>query len=123
MHEFGKLVLNKNPENYHRDIEQLEFSPGSMVPGVEASPDTEYAPPIPHSLLSRCAVSQTWCEYASNSRQLSFHGYDMKAILDSTLTVLSARTQIREINPHYVPNSFVNKFRSDCAEHPIAVSK
>lgn len=39
MHEFGKLVLNKNPENYHRDVEQAAFSPGSMVPGVEDSPD------------------------------------------------------------------------------------
>jgi catalase len=39
MHEFGKLVLNKNPENFHRDVEQAAFSPGSMVPGVEDSPD------------------------------------------------------------------------------------
>lgn len=39
MHEFGKLVLNKNPENYHRDVEQAAFSPGSMVPGIEDSPD------------------------------------------------------------------------------------
>ena len=39
MQEFGKLVLNKNPENYHRDVEQAAFSPGSMVPGIEDSPD------------------------------------------------------------------------------------
>jgi len=39
MHEFGRLVLNKNPENFHRDVEQAAFSPGSMVPGVEDSPD------------------------------------------------------------------------------------
>ena len=39
MHEIGRLVLNKNPENYHRDVEQAAFSPGSMVPGVEDSPD------------------------------------------------------------------------------------
>jgi catalase len=39
MHEFGKLVLNKNPENFHRDVEQAAFSPGSMVPGIEDSPD------------------------------------------------------------------------------------
>ena len=39
MQEFGRLVLNKNPENYHRDVEQAAFSPGSMVPGVEESPD------------------------------------------------------------------------------------
>lgn len=39
MHDFGRLVLNRNPENYHRDVEQAAFSPGSMVPGIEDSPD------------------------------------------------------------------------------------
>jgi len=39
MHEFGRLVLNKNPENFHRDVEQAAFSPGNMVPGIEDSPD------------------------------------------------------------------------------------
>jgi catalase len=35
----GELVLNRNPEDYHRDVEQVCFSPGSFVPGIEASPD------------------------------------------------------------------------------------
>lgn len=39
LHEVGKLVLNRNPENFHRDVEQAAFSPGSMVPGIEDSPD------------------------------------------------------------------------------------
>ena len=39
MHESGRLVLNKDPENYHRDVEQAALSPGSMVPGIEDSPD------------------------------------------------------------------------------------
>jgi len=37
--EFGKIVLNKNPDNYHRDVEQAAFSPSSLVPGIQASPD------------------------------------------------------------------------------------
>ncbi|KAI9846759.1 MAG: peroxisomal catalase A [Sclerophora amabilis] len=36
---FGKLTLNKNPENYFGEIEQVAFSPSHMVPGVEASAD------------------------------------------------------------------------------------
>jgi catalase len=36
--EFGHLVFNKNPENFHRDVEQAAFSTGSMVPGIEDSP-------------------------------------------------------------------------------------
>ena len=39
LHEFGKMTLNKNPENFHRDVEESAFSPGSLVPGIEPSPD------------------------------------------------------------------------------------
>ncbi|GLE01401.1 hypothetical protein PINS_up010231 [Pythium insidiosum] len=39
LHELGVLVLNRNPENYHRDVEQAAFSPGNLVPGIEPSPD------------------------------------------------------------------------------------
>lgn len=39
MQEIGKLHLTKNPENYHRDVEQACFSPGALVPGIEDSPD------------------------------------------------------------------------------------
>lgn len=33
----GKLTLNRNPENYFADVEQAAFSPGHLVPGIEAS--------------------------------------------------------------------------------------
>lgn len=36
---FGKLVLNRNPENYFAETEQVAFSPSHMVPGIEPSPD------------------------------------------------------------------------------------
>jgi len=35
----GKMVLNRNPENYFAETEQVAFSPSHMVPGVEPSPD------------------------------------------------------------------------------------
>ncbi len=35
----GRMVLNKNPENYFDDVEQAAFSPGNFVPGIAASPD------------------------------------------------------------------------------------
>ncbi|WP_110928680.1 catalase KatA [Bacillus massiliglaciei] len=37
--EVGRMELNRNPENYFAEVEQATFSPGSFVPGVEASPD------------------------------------------------------------------------------------
>lgn len=35
----GRLVLNKNPENFFAEIEQAAFSPANFVPGIEPSPD------------------------------------------------------------------------------------
>lgn len=37
--EVGRMVLDRNPENYFAEVEQATFSPGSFVPGIEASPD------------------------------------------------------------------------------------
>ncbi|QGQ94230.1 catalase [Paenibacillus psychroresistens] len=37
--ELGRMVLDRNPENYFAEVEQATFSPGSFVPGIEASPD------------------------------------------------------------------------------------
>jgi catalase len=35
----GKLVLNRNPENYFAEVEQAAFCPGNLVPGIAISPD------------------------------------------------------------------------------------
>ncbi len=35
----GRMVLNRNPENYFAEVEQSAFSPGNFVPGIGASPD------------------------------------------------------------------------------------
>jgi catalase len=37
--DVGRLVLNRNPENYFAEVEQAAFSPGNFVPGVGPSPD------------------------------------------------------------------------------------
>jgi catalase len=39
LRQVGKIVLDKNPENYFSDIEQAAFSPSAMVPGIEPSAD------------------------------------------------------------------------------------
>ena len=37
--EIGRMVLNRNPENYFAQVEQSAFSPGNLVPGIAPSPD------------------------------------------------------------------------------------
>ncbi len=35
----GRMVLNRNPENYFAEVEQSAFCPGNLVPGFALSPD------------------------------------------------------------------------------------
>ncbi len=37
--DVGTLELNRNPENYHAEVEQSSFSPSALVPGIGPSPD------------------------------------------------------------------------------------
>ena len=37
--DVGTVELNRNPENYHAEVEQSAFSPSALVPGIEPSPD------------------------------------------------------------------------------------
>jgi catalase len=39
LHEVGVLELNRNPDNYHADVEQAAFTPANVVPGIGFSPD------------------------------------------------------------------------------------
>lgn len=93
MHDIGRLVLNKNPENYHRDVEQAAFSPGSMPPGIEDSPDpllqhrmwfyrdvrfhvNTHPPPFKRLLINNLTgpIPPRGGEFASDSSELSVHG-------------------------------------------------
>jgi catalase len=35
----GRIVLNRNPENYFAEVEQAAFNPAHLVPGIGPSPD------------------------------------------------------------------------------------
>lgn len=39
LQEIGKLVLDRNPDNYFAEVEQSAFNPGNFVPGIGPSPD------------------------------------------------------------------------------------
>jgi catalase len=117
MHEFGKLVLNKNPENFHRDVEQAAFSPGSMVPGIEDSPDPLlqfrmffYRDAQYHRVGVNLHQVPVNCPFMAGSfASLNFDG--------------PMRTDANHaMNPQYVPNSFKHKFRPDTAEAPYQVA-
>ncbi len=37
--DIGRMVLDRNPDNYFAEVEQAAFSPGNFVPGIAASED------------------------------------------------------------------------------------
>lgn len=117
MKEFGRLVLNKNPENFHRDVEQAAFSPGSMVPGIEDSPDPLlqfrmffYRDAQYHRIGVNLHQIPVNCPFMAKSyASLNFDG--------------QMRVDANHAgNKQYAPNSFVHKFRPDVAEAPYQVS-
>lgn len=117
MRRFGRLVLNKNPENFHRDVEQAAFSPGSMVPGIEDSPDPLlqfrmffYRDAQYHRIGINLHQIPVNCPFRAQSyASLNFDG--------------QMRVDANHAgNKQYAPNSFAHKFRPDAAEAPYAVN-
>ncbi|GLA62754.1 hypothetical protein AtubIFM54640_003884 [Aspergillus tubingensis] len=110
-------VADKNPENFHRDVEQAAFSPGSMVPGIEDSPDPLlqfrmffYRDAQYHRIGINLHQVPVNCPFmASSYSSLNFDG---QMRVDAN----------HGMNPQYVPNSFVNKFRPDVAEAPYQLA-
>lgn len=117
MHDIGRLVLNKNPENYHRDVEQAAFSPGSMVPGVEDSPD----PLLQH----RCWFYRDaqYHRVGVNLHQIPVNCPFMSRSFASVNPDGPMRVDANHAGgKQYTPNSFQHKFRPDAAEAPYKVS-
>ncbi|RYP42895.1 hypothetical protein DL770_011937 [Monosporascus sp. CRB-9-2] len=117
MKEFGRLVLNKNPENFHRDVEQAAFSPGSMVPGIEDSPDPLlqfrmffYRDAQYHRVGINLHQVPVNCPFMAQS--FSSLNFDGQMRVDAN----------HANNKQYAPNSFAHKFRPDAAEAPYAVN-
>jgi len=116
MQEFGRLVLNKNPENFHRDVEQAAFSPGSMVPGIEDSPDPLlqfrmffYRDAQYHRIGVNLHQIPVNCPFMAKS--YSSLNFDGQMRVDAN----------HAGNKQYAPNSFAHKFRADVAEAPYEV--
>ena len=45
LHEVGKLTLNRNPVDFHTEIEQVAFEPNNQLPGIGLSPGQDAAGP------------------------------------------------------------------------------
>lgn len=96
----GKLVLDRNPNNYFAEVEQLAFSPANMVPGIEPSPDKmlqgrlfSYTDTQRHRLGANYQQIPVNCPYRVEVRNYN---------RDGPMTV----TDNQGGAPNYYPNSF-----------------
>jgi catalase len=97
--EVGEFELNRNPENFHLDVEQSAFAPSNLVPGIGVSPDKmlqarlfNYADAQRYRLgvnYQQIPVNKARCPVLSNHR-------DGSGRVDGNYGGL----------PHYEPNSF-----------------
>lgn len=98
--EVGRLTLNRNPENYFAEVEQLAFAPSHLVPGIEPSPDKmlqgrlfSYSDTHRHRLGTNYQSIPVNCPYASKVRNYQRDG---PATVDGN----------QQGAPNYFPNSF-----------------
>ncbi len=94
----GRLVLDRNPENFFAEIEQASFEPANMVPGIGPSPDKMllgrlFSYPDAH----RYRIGTNYLQLPVNQPKTPVHSYNQDG---------SMRYQHHGDQPVYAPNSF-----------------
>ena len=96
--EVGRMVLDRNPENFFAEVEQASFNPSNLVPGTGLSPD--------RMLMARVfsyhdthlhRIGPNYEQLPVNRPQCPVHSYNK----DGAMTYHHAGDQ-----PVYAPNSY-----------------
>lgn len=94
----GRMVLDRNPENFFAEVEQAAFSPSNLVPGIGLSPD--------RMLMARVfsyhdthlhRIGTNYEQLPVNAPHVDVHSYNK----EGAMTYRHAGDQ-----PVYAPNSF-----------------
>ncbi|QDU76018.1 Catalase [Bremerella volcania] len=96
LHEVGKLTLNRNPTDFHTEIEQAAFEPNNIVPGIGVSPDKMLLGRMfAYADAHRARMGVNYKQIPVNQPQCPFHSYSKDGAM---------RTQ-NVTDPVYAPNS------------------
>src|SRR6202000_426322 len=94
----GRMVLDRNPDNFFAEVEQAGFSPSNLVPGIGLSPDKMLMGRIfsyHDTHLHR--IGPNYEQLPINRPQCPVHSYNK----DGAMTYVHAADQ-----PVYAPNSY-----------------
>jgi catalase len=96
LHEVGRLTLNRNPTDFHTEIEQAAFEPNNMVPGIGPSPDKMLlARLFSYSDAHRARLGVNYKQIPVNQPKCPFHSYSK----DGAMRMQNVS------DPVYAPNS------------------
>ena len=96
LHEVGRLTLDRNPTDFHTEIEQAAFEPSNLVPGIGVSPDKMllgriFAYPDAH----RHRLGVNYKQIPVNQPEAPVHSYSKDGAM-----------RVRNVSdPVYAPNS------------------
>ena len=95
--EVGKLTLDRNPADFHTEIEQAAFEPNNLVPGIGLSPDKMLlARGFSYSDAHRARLGVNYKQIPVNRPRSAVHSYSK----DGAIRVQNVS------DPVYAPNSY-----------------
>jgi catalase len=94
----GRMVLDRNPENYFAQIEQAAFNPSNMVPGIGPSPDKMLLGRLfSYADIHRYRIGTNYQQLPVNAPRVEVHSYNKDG---------SMRYSYNANQPVYAPNSY-----------------
>ncbi|MEO7078108.1 MAG: catalase, partial [Rhodococcus sp. (in: high G+C Gram-positive bacteria)] len=97
--EVGKMTLNRNPENFHAQIEQSSFEPSNIVPGIGFSPDKMLLGRVfSYADAHRYRIGANYAQLPVNAPKVPVNSYSKDGSMRYSFN--SADT------PVYAPNSY-----------------
>jgi catalase len=115
--EVGVMELNRNPDNYFAEIEQLAMSPSNIIPGIGFSPDKMLQARIfSYADAHRYRLGTHYEALSVNAPRCPVHHYHKDGAM---------RFFANNPNPdaYYEPNSFEGPVEApSCAEPPLKIS-
>jgi catalase len=94
--EVGRMTLDRNPTDYHTEIEQAAFEPNNLVPGIGPSPDKMLlARLFSYADAHRARMGVNYKQIPVNQPKVPVHSYSKDGLM-----------RVRNVSdPVYAPNS------------------
>ena len=110
LHEVGRLTLDRNPTDFHTEIEQAAFEPNNLVPGIGVSPDKMLlARVFAYADAHRARMGVNYKQIPVNAPKAPVHSYSK----DGAMRIHNVS------DPVYAPNSKGGP-TADPGRHPYA---